>query len=308
MQLIACKLEVSEPAEREAIVQGLGSDPTLLVLNTCQRLESFGTREPDFHKVRILERWTNAAAFERLARIAAGLESRILGELEILGQVRQAYRQFREVIGEGDNSLDRVFQDILSLARKARRESGIDQKVTSLSALASRELLARVPAGEPVAVVGSGSLAAGVARYLSERGNSPIRIAGRCPENAISLANEVNGFGCGLDNLLSLFSNVAGIVTATAAPHPVVYAHHIAHTKRPLVIVDLGVPADCAAEVRHLSDLEYISLSNVETQAQVNVQERKQRAEVAAHIIRQRSMSWSRRKSISPSASSNYQQ
>jgi glutamyl-tRNA reductase len=292
MQLVACKLEVSEPAEREAVVQGLGADSSLLVLNTCQRLESFGTREPNHHKVRVLERWTNAAAFERLARIAAGLESRILGELEILGQVRQAYHQFREVDDDGDNSLDRIFQDILRLARKARRESGIDQKVTSLSALASRELLARVPAGEPLALVGSGSLAAGVARYLSERGNSPIRIAGRCPENAMSLANKVNGFGCGLDDLLSLFTGVAGIVTATAAPHPVVYAHHIEQTKRPLVIVDLGVPADCSAEVRNLSDLVYLSLSNVEAQAQVNVQEREQRAKVAAHIIKQRSMSW----------------
>ena len=294
MQLIACKLEVCVPEQRESIVKGLwqSGSSSLLVLNTCQRLESFGLHEPQVEDLRVIERWDNEAAFERLTRIAAGLESRVLGELEILGQVREAYRQFRQFVGEGDTTLDRILQDVLALARTARRKSGIDQKVTSLSALASREILARVPAGEPIAVVGSGSLAGSIARYLSERGNSPIRIAGRCPENAISLANRVNGFGCGLDNLSSLFSGVAGVVTATAAPHPVVYAHHIVDARRPLVIVDLGVPADCSADVRNLPDLEYISLASIEEKSQHNVQERERRAEIAARIIKERSVSW----------------
>ncbi|HQH26280.1 MAG TPA: hypothetical protein PLP17_02700, partial [Oligoflexia bacterium] len=199
MQLTGYSLELVNPIERESVVQALrrSAGGSLLVLNTCQRLECFGFAKPRFDKVRVLAEWKNAEAFERLSRIAAGLESRVLGELEVLGQVREAYRQYRELDAANDALLDRIFQDVLTLARKARRESGIDQKVTSLSALASQALLSRINPGDPIAVVGSGSLAGSVARYLSERGKSPIRIAGRCPENAMRLALRVQGFGCG---------------------------------------------------------------------------------------------------------------
>ena len=233
-------------------------------------------------------------AFERLARIAAGLESRILGELEILGQVRTAYRVFRQNEAGPSQDLDGLFQQALALARKARRESGIDRKMTSLSGLAARELLRRIEPGVPLAVVGSGALAGSATRYLGKRGQSPVRVSSRCPDNAVSLATEVGGFGSGLDDLQHLLDDVGGILTATAAPHPLLFAHHLAATRRPLHIVDLGVPADCSPEVRQLEHVDYTSLEEIEAHASTNVAQRRERAERAAQIIREGAITWAR--------------
>lgn len=297
MQFVGCQLELTTPHVREGIVNALrnSSHSPALVLDTCQRLEVFGFDIPSLDSVSVARQWTARDAFERLARIAAGLESRILGELEVIGQVRSAYRQFREAGGSSLTKLDRVFQDALSLAREARRESGIDQNLTSLSGLAARELLDRVAVEAPLAVVGAGSLAGSVARYLTKRGSQPVRVASRCPENAMTLAMEIGGFASGLDGLSHLFDGVAGVITATAAPHPLVFEHHLANAARPLVIVDLGVPADCGDEVRHLPGVTYITLADIEAKAQINSDERKRRAAVAARVIHDGAQAWSPR-------------
>ena len=105
----------------------------------------------------------------------------------------------------------------------------------------------------------------------------------------------MGGFGSGLNELSHLLKDVAGIISATAAPHPVVYARHLDVASRPLHIVDLGVPADCCPEVIALPDVQYVGLETIESRAQGNVEERKQRADVAAAIIRDGAMQWSRR-------------
>lgn len=294
LSLIGCEIEPECAEAREEIVRELRSRDTSawMVLNTCQRLECYGWAVPEPPRGRVIRVWNGGEAFERLARIAAGLESRILGELEVLGQVREAYRVFREAGGADDTSLDRIFQEILAVARRARRESRIDQTLISLSALASRELLARIPEGAPVAVIGSGSLASSVIRHLAERGRSPLRIAGRCPENALRIANEVRGFGAGMDNLAPMLEGAAGIVAATAAPHPVLYLRHLEIAARPLVIVDLGVPPDCSADIPGAPGVQYLSLGEVEARAQVNLEERRRQADWASAIVREGAREW----------------
>jgi len=294
MRMNGYELELEDGRRREEIVEYLrGHDEyTLLVLNTCQRLECYGFGEPAVAHVRVRQSWQAVEAFTRLTRIAAGLESRILGELEVLGQVREAYRQFQSGYGEKGKALDRIFQRSLALARKARRESGIDRTLTSLSAMAVRELLRHVSVDQPVAVVGSGSLASGVARRLGRQVAHPIRIAGRCPVNALRLANTINGFSGGLDRLVPLLEGVTGIISATAAPHPVIYASHLAAAARPLTVVDLGVPPDCHADVLAMEGVRYITLADVENHAQERMEERRHRGEVAARIIEEGAREW----------------
>ncbi len=294
MNFAAYELEITTPHERERIVGELTRDPAAprLILSTCQRLECFGFNIPTVDAVQVRNQWTNAEAFERLARIAAGLESRILGELEVLGQVRTAYKQFRETGGAAQNRLDRIFQDALSLAREARRDSGIDKNLTSLGSLAAREILDRIPETTSAAVVGSGSLAGNVARYLTKRGRCTVRVMSRCPENALTLAMEIGGFGAGLDDLVPLLNGVSAIVTATAAPHPLVYSHHLTGTAKPLVIVDLGVPPDCSPDVATLPGVTYVTLAQIEQKAQINSSERRHCAEIAGQIIKDGAAAW----------------
>jgi glutamyl-tRNA reductase len=297
MQFLGCELEIKDPRHREEVVRALSirAKSPLLVLNTCQRLEVFGHEIADDPRWRITARWDAREAFERMARIAAGLESRIIGELEVLGQVRAAYKLFHKVAGKTDKNLDRIFQDALALGRKARQVSEVDRNLTSLSALAARTLMKKIPATAPVAVVGAGSLAASVARYISKRGNHPVRVTSRCPDNAFSLAMELGGFSTALDKLDHLFEGVAGIITATAAPHALIYPHHLEKAGRPLTIIDLGEPPDCDVAVRDLPGTTYISLLEIEQKAHINTGDRIQRAAIAAQIIRDGAHAWAAR-------------
>jgi len=294
MPFFACELELVEKNNREAVVNTLTRelDHPLLVLNTCQRLECFGFDVPEDSRWRVVGKWEAAEAFERMARITAGLESRIIGELEVLGQVRTAYKLFREVTTGREKILDRIFQEALALGREARRISEVDRNLTSLSALAARTLMHHLPASAPVAVVGAGSLAGSVARYLNKRGNHPLRVTSRCPDNAFNLALELGGFSTALDNIGHLFDGVSGIISATAAPHALIYAHHLDKTGRPLMIIDLGEPADCDPSVKELPGVTYISLLEIEQKAHINTEDRFKRAEVAARIIRDGAREW----------------
>lgn len=298
MNFVGYELELTAPHAREAAVTGLRTSPhaPMLVLDTCQRLECYGMALPAIEHLRVVRSFDSVAAFERLARIAAGLESRILGELEVIGQVRTAYKQFHETTGRSLTALDRIFQDALALAREARRESGIDRNLTSLSGLAAHALMDRLPPEAPLAVVDSGSLATGVVRSLTKSGKRPVRIASRCPENALSLAMEVDGFALGLSELAHLFDGAAGIITATAAPHALVFPQHLEKAQRPLVIVDLGVPPDCCVEVQTMADVTYISLSDIEARAQLNSADRRERGEAAARLIREGAAAWAARR------------
>jgi glutamyl-tRNA reductase len=137
----------------------------------------------------------------------------------------------------------------------------------------------------PVAIVGSGSLAQGVARYLGKRSRLPVRVASRCPENAMRLAMEVGGFASGLDELAPLLRDARAIVTATAAPHALIFDHHVPPADFRRLIIDLGEPADCADEVKLRADIDYVGLLDMESVAQTNTDERRRRAAHAAAII-----------------------
>jgi len=285
---IACTLTSSDASIRELTAHDLRRECArpALILNTCQRLEAFGRQGFDIpHPDSVCETSVELHLVRRLARIAAGLESRILGELEILGQVRQAYKEFHLRFGKDDPKLDRLFQDALSLARKARRISGIDRNLTGLAALTARRIIGHVPADAPVTIIGAGSVAKGVARYLGKRSKLTVRISSRCPENAMRLAAEIGAFSSGLDELAHTLCDARVIVTATAAPHPILYSAHVPHLATPQLIIDLGEPPDCDPALRMRPDIEYVSLLEIESLAQTNTDERRDRAKVAARII-----------------------
>lgn len=294
--LEALVVDMPPSAERERLVAQARQESQipLFILNTCQRLEIYGVNVslPIHAPTRM---YRNTDAFERLCRIATGLESRILGELEIMGQVREAYRNFHELAHRSHTHLDRLFQDIVALARKARRESGIDRNLTSLTGVSAREMIHRVPEGQPIAVIGSGSLATGVTRYLGKRGNSPVRVFSRCPEKAIQLAALAGGFGAGLDELAHLLRGVSGIICATAAPHPVLYPHHLDDTDQPITVIDLSAPPDCHEDVAGLERISYLGLSDIEERAQGNAEQRRACAEIAEQLIREGAREWSAR-------------
>lgn len=285
---IACSLDIPDPQNRECTARSLRQQRShpLMVLNTCQRLETFGWHAPSTLSETIQTTCTSEeAAIRHLARIAAGLESRIIGELEVMGQVRQAYKEFHSSFGKKDARLDRMFQKAIALARKARRESGVDANLTGLSALTARRIIDTVPESAAVTIVGAGSIAKGVARYLGKRTKMPVRVSSRCPENAMRLAMEIGGFSSGLNELIPMLEHADVVVTATAAPHPLIYNHHLPESANKKLVIDLGEPPDCADEIHLRGDIDYVGLLDMESHANTNTLERQERARVAADLI-----------------------
>lgn len=285
--LISCALSIPDPNERDRVARELRSQRQnpMMVLSTCQRLETYGRMRPHVGKDCIVRERTEEDAIRALARIASGLESRILGELEVMGQVREAYKTFHTAFGQDDAALDRMFQKAIALARKARRESGIDSNLTGLAGLTSRRIIESVPEDASVAIIGSGSLAQGVARYLGKRTSLPVHVSSRCPENAMKLAMACGGFSTGLDDLQATLKDAQVIVTATAAPHPLVYTQHLPVLDVPRLVIDLGEPPDCDLSVQNRSDITYVGLLDIEADAQTNTREREERAEIARQLI-----------------------
>jgi glutamyl-tRNA reductase len=281
-------LDIPDPQDREHFAGNLRQQRShpLLVLNTCQRLETFGWQPPGSLPENIRTCFkSEEAAIRHLARIATGLESRIIGELEVMGQVRQAYKEFHCTFGKQDTRLDRVFQKAIALARRARRESGVDANLTGLSSLTARRIIQTAPETAAVTIIGSGSIAKGVARYLGKRTKMPVRVSSRCPENAMRLAMEIGGFSSGLNELVPMLQHADVVVTATAAPHPLIYNHHLPESANKKLVIDLGEPPDCADEVHLRGDIEYVGLLDMESHANTNTLERQERARLAAELI-----------------------
>jgi glutamyl-tRNA reductase len=190
----------------------------------------------------VLYRLHDDEAALHLFRVAAGLDSLIPGEGEILGQVRGAY----EAVEPG-SLLDRVFRQALSLGKRVRSETAIGESPASVSSAAAA-LAAQVFGdleGRRVLLIGAGRIGALAASNLASRGASIAYVANRSPEAARGLADEFGGQGLPLDALADALADVDVVVSSTGAPGFVLQAGDVpARRHHPLFFIDIAVPRD----------------------------------------------------------------
>ena len=209
------------------------TDRVLLI--TCHRVELYGVGSlPAASASPGLDRLEGAEVATHLLRVAAGLESAVVGEDEVLHQVREALRQARAV-GRLDTPLSRLFEIAISTGRLAR--AGETAHV-GLAGRAVAWLGKRVELRErPVVVGGSGRMGAALARALLAAG-AEIIVASRDPENATRLASRYGSRGVGLDEGAELAIGAAALAVALAGPWP-----HLAGRDLRLPIADLSWPS-----------------------------------------------------------------
>ncbi len=190
----------------------------------------------------VLYRLHDDEAALHLFRVAAGLDSLIPGEGEILGQVRGAY----EAVEPG-SLLDRVFRQALSLGKRVRSETAIGESPASVSSAAAA-LAAQVFGdleGRRVLLIGAGRIGALAASNLASRGASIAYVANRSPEAARGLADQFGGQGVSLDTLAGALADVDVVVSSTGAPGFVLRAGDVpARRHHPLFFIDIAVPRD----------------------------------------------------------------
>jgi glutamyl-tRNA reductase len=277
--------------ELDAVTEGA-------ILSTCNRVEVFAEVSTYHAGFLDLKRFLSEArdvapeefaeplyshyeddAAAHLFRVAAGLDSMVLGEPQILSQVRAAHRR-AEAEGAIGSNLSALFRGAIRTGRRARAETMIGASpaafVEAGATLAERALDGL--AGRSVLVVGAGGMATLAVRHLRDRGVGHIRVVNRNPDRAKRLAERVGVDHAGLDVLVSALSEADLVVSSTGAAGVVIDAdvvrralHANGRARRPLFMLDLAVPRDIDPEVLGLDGVQLADIDDLrETLAEQN--------------------------------------
>lgn len=214
----------------------------------------------------------NCDAARHLFRVSAGLESMVIGEAEVLGQVRRAYDGALDADTTGP-MLNRLFHAALRTGKRVRSETAIGERSLSVSSVAislAREAVGDL-AGTKVVILGTGETAELAARALTAQGAEMIFVGSRRHEHARALARSFGGSAIPLDRLPEQLAGADVLIGATASPQPIVTAAELeqvvkSRAGRPLILIDLAVPRDiesaCAeldgVRVHDIDDLKVV--------------------------------------------------
>jgi len=233
----------------------------------------------------------NEAAAKHLFRVASGLDSMIIGEFEILGQVKQGIEE-AEKAHIIKTPLRNLFHQALQVGRGVREKTGISKNALSISSVAVD--LAVKAIGNlrdcKVLIIGTGEAGRLVAKALRERGISQIATTSRSYESASALATMLGGNAVNIGNLGEELGACDIAISCTGAPHLILDFQTIQdtmHTRsnHPLVIIDIAVPRDVDPEVRHISDVCLYDIDDLTHLSKLNRKQRETEIQSAMKII-----------------------
>jgi glutamyl-tRNA reductase len=235
----------------------------------------------------------NCDAARHLYRVTAGLDSMIIGEAEIQGQVKRAYEA--AIAGETVGPLtNHLFKAALATGKRVRTETAIGERQLSLPAVAvalAREQLGSLES-RSVVIVGTGETGELTARSLADSGASPVFVASRRRDRAISLARRYGGVSVMFDELPVVLERADMLVAATASPHLLLEAGELAEVMalrggRPLLLIDLAVPRDIDAACGELDGVSLFDIDDLQAVIARNRRVRQAEARKAEGIIEQ---------------------
>jgi glutamyl-tRNA reductase len=235
--------------------------------------------------------YSGTEAVRHLFRVAAGVESLVVGESEILGQVREAFSA-ATAAGSGSPVLARLFHSALRVGRRARSETQISAHGLSVSALAvslSRKVLGDLRR-KTVLVVGAGEAGQRSANALVQSGVGRLMVTTRRSGLAEEIARELNGIVIPFDQLPQALSEADVVISSTAAPTAIIEASDVAtamasRSEKPLLIVDIAVPRDVEAAAREVSGVHLFDIDDLQAAAEANLEARKREVGAVEAIV-----------------------
>ena len=301
----ACKLKIS------------GALAEVVLLSTCNRVEVYGVAPENSRQLDSLlnilssdHRNVSAhvyvhegeAAIQHLFSVASGLDSMVLGETEITGQIKNAYTAAKEARLTGP-VLNRVFQTTLQTAKEVRTHTNIGRRATSVGS-AAVELVEKIFGGnlaeKTIMIIGAGKMGEACVRHLAKRGAKSVLVSNRSFERAEELAQAVGGRAVRFDDCQKAMTEVDIVVSSTSAPQMVFSRHDIeavmkARRNRPLVLTDIAVPRDIDPDVQLLENVYLYNIDDLEAVVRKNVQSReKELAQCHAIIERRAAALWAK--------------
>ena len=229
-------------------------------------------------------------AVRHLFDIAAGLDSVVLGEHEILGQLRNSWEFAREA-GASGSRLNLLFRHAIEAGKRARTDTEISRHVTSVSHAAVIMAESHLGSFEDrsVAVIGAGSMACGVVDFVNDRGARSITIVNRTAERAEALANGTHGWSS-LDELERVLAEADLVFCATSAPGGILDLELVERVRadsalRPLMLVDIAMPRDVHPEVGALDGVTLLDMEALSAFAEVGLSKRRAQVPFVEAIV-----------------------
>ncbi|HEY4216946.1 MAG TPA: glutamyl-tRNA reductase [Gemmatimonadaceae bacterium] len=224
-----------------------------------------------------------------LFRVASGLDSMVLGEAQIHGQVRDAWEQCRAFSGP---ILNRLFQTSLSVAGRVRNETSIARGAASVSSAAvqiAKQIFGSL-AGKRAMVLGAGEMAELALECLGDQGVRTSIVANRTFERAVEVAGRYGAVAMHYDQCWSALADVDVLVSSTAAPHPIVFVNHVqpalqSRGDRPLCILDIALPRDVDPAVGELENVFLYNLDDLQAVVSANLERRRAELPTAEQLI-----------------------
>lgn len=282
---------------------GCGDDPTwsnlreLVILSTCNRVELYAISVgPNFDQLETLLRDTHNShspelttasyklldedAISHLMEVAAGLDSVVLGEPQILGQVTEAYMAARRV-GSAGKILSRLFQAAIQAGKRARTETAIGHNPASIASVAIKLISESVPdiAASRIMVLGAGEMAELAVESLRKRGAGKIVVVNRTVKKAQELADRWNGQAAALEMLLEMLPEADIVITSTGAPHTIIHKSMVEKSMlerrgEPAVFMDIAVPRDVDTDVNEVPGVRLFDMDTLSQHLQSSLAQR----------------------------------
>ena len=301
----------------EATTRLLGVVPVheAAILSTCNRVEIYAVAADLTQAGAALRRYLHEhhhlperidphlyelrdrACIQHLMEVTCGLDSMVVGETEILGQVKDAYQAAQQA-GATGMALNRLFQKSFSTAKHIRSTTAITRGSTSVGSVAVdlagqifRDLGSRT-----VMVIGAGEMSEATARALRSRGAGTLLVCSRTHERAEALAGQLGGRAISYEQWPEEFSAVDIVISSTAAPHPILTREKLVplmklRRQRPLFLIDIAVPRDIERACGELENVYLYDIDDLQQIARENLAARERevaacRALLTGHVAR----------------------
>jgi len=278
-----------------------------VLLSTCNRTEFYIVSpdsqlavEPLFHdfygpvettEFQHLFRLAATPTIRHLFRVASGLESMVVGETEIFGQVKRAY-EIAAKSGTTGKVLNRLFQKAFQVGKHVRSLTAITRGRVSVGSVAvelAQQIFGNL-AGSKIMVLGAGETSERTARSFQSRGAKQLFVSNRSYDKAVALAEAMGGRAIRFDDWEQEFRDLDILVSSTAAPHAVVTRAKIEpilrmRRDRPLFIIDLAIPRDVEPTVHELDDVYVYDLDSLQAIADLTLEKRKKEMDACDSLI-----------------------
>jgi glutamyl-tRNA reductase len=230
-------------------------------------------------------------AVRHVFRVASSLDSMVVGEAQILGQVKEAYATARAV-GAIHGQLDQLFNRAFAVAKRVRTETAVGSSSVSIASVAvelAKKIFGTLQ-GKNVFIVGAGKMSELAARHLMAHGCVSIFVSNRTYDRALALAQKFSGQAIKFDDLYESCDRADIVITSTGAPHAIFRREHgeqfLSRRKnRPMFFIDIAVPRDVAPEMAELDGIFVYDIDDLQQAVSSHVSDRRREAERAEAII-----------------------